>query len=315
MSGNKTPKVSLLMPVFNMEKYVSGTLDTVISQTWSDFEVVVKDGGSKDGTVRILNEYAERDPRIKVISEPDEGPYDAILKAFKASRGEYVEVMAFSDGYFNKDWMRLCVETMDNDPEISLVWGIPFSYDEKNNSYTPHFIYSHFLEPSARGKNNSGNIILSFAKRVDLLHPLRTLKKLNSSSLGLVRRSLRAEEPPQKEAWFKYWLETGVIFPDGNMCMSRKAFAECMPPHEVGTKDPGDWMRFYFDFNSRGFLSYCLPVPANFARTTDGVSTVFERYNDERQADYYSRLLGLKGEIRKGKKIVFVDRQGKPIKK
>ena len=65
--------ISVIVPVYNVEPYVRKCLDSVINQTYRDLEILVIDDGSTDGSSRICDEYAERDKRIRVISQSNQG--------------------------------------------------------------------------------------------------------------------------------------------------------------------------------------------------------------------------------------------------
>ena len=82
------PMLSIITVVFNSERYIEKTLKSIFSQTFQDIELVIVDGGSKDGTLDIINLY--RDKIHCFISEPDKGIYDAMNKGIIASRGKYL---------------------------------------------------------------------------------------------------------------------------------------------------------------------------------------------------------------------------------
>ena len=67
------PKVSILMPACNVEKFLRECMDSVVNQTLEDIEIICIDDGSKDATGDILDEYAEKDSIIKVIHKPNSG--------------------------------------------------------------------------------------------------------------------------------------------------------------------------------------------------------------------------------------------------
>ncbi len=316
---DKKPRISIIMPSFNAERYIESTLDSILMQSFEDWEAIIMDGGSKDGTVEKVKKYMASDPRIKLYSEPDEGPYHAIHKAAAISSGEFICEMCFSDGYINKDWFKLCVEQMDKDLEISLVWGVPFDMTENNELLGPSYIYKRFLKKEIKSVSRSTSVIKTILKKIDLRHPssiIRFVRKINGANANSVFHMLQEEEPPQKEAWLSYWLRTGTIFPDLNMFMSRKVFFDCMAPYNIGTRESGDWMQFYFNFNSKGFLSYCLPIPANYGRVHKGqVSEVVRSYNDEKQDRYLKNIADFKSKLSSNPdKFVFMDRLGNPIK-
>lgn len=67
------PKISVIIPVYNVEAYLSECLDSVINQTFKDIEIICVNDGSTDNSLDILRTYAEKDPRIKVINQTNQG--------------------------------------------------------------------------------------------------------------------------------------------------------------------------------------------------------------------------------------------------
>lgn len=90
---NDTPLVSIIMTTFNSVSHIRGTLDSVLSQDYPSIEIVIADGGSTDGTLDVIREYAAQHPSIDWKSEPDRGIYDGMNKAILRSRGEILAVM------------------------------------------------------------------------------------------------------------------------------------------------------------------------------------------------------------------------------
>lgn len=84
------PKVSILIPVYNAEKYLRECLDSVLAQTFSDFEVICCNDGSTDSSLDILNEYAGRDSRIKVLSKKNEGSSATRNVCLAQASGEFL---------------------------------------------------------------------------------------------------------------------------------------------------------------------------------------------------------------------------------
>lgn len=81
---------SFVLPVYNAEGVVAATLDSVLAQTDRDFELIVVDDGSTDGTPDILRRYAERDPRIRIIAQANAGITRALIAGCAAARGRYI---------------------------------------------------------------------------------------------------------------------------------------------------------------------------------------------------------------------------------
>ena len=67
------PAISVIIPVYNVEKYLRECLDSVLSQTFSDFELILIDDGSPDSSGAICDEYAERDARVRVFHQANAG--------------------------------------------------------------------------------------------------------------------------------------------------------------------------------------------------------------------------------------------------
>lgn len=90
-------KVSLLVTVYNVEKSLPVTLASIEEQDYGEIETVIVDGGSADGTVELIRQFAERTAdrsgfSVRWVSEPDEGLYDAMNKAFRMSSGDIIAV-------------------------------------------------------------------------------------------------------------------------------------------------------------------------------------------------------------------------------
>lgn len=92
-------KVSVIIPVWNAEKYVRKCLDSLISQTLKDIEIICVNDGSTDHSLDILKEYAEKDPRVRIISQSNQGQSVARNNAMAVARGEFI---GFCD---NDDWV------------------------------------------------------------------------------------------------------------------------------------------------------------------------------------------------------------------
>ena len=88
-------KISVIIPVYNVEKYLSETIESVLRQTFTDFEVILIDDGSKDGTAFICDKYAKEDERIKVVHKENGGVSSARNIGIEKAIGEYI---TFIDG-------------------------------------------------------------------------------------------------------------------------------------------------------------------------------------------------------------------------
>lgn len=94
-------KISVIIPVFNVEKYLAECLNSVLSQTYKNLEVLLVDDGSSDGSGRICDEWARKDDRVVVIHKPNGGVASARNEGLKRARGAYI---GFVD---SDDWIEL----------------------------------------------------------------------------------------------------------------------------------------------------------------------------------------------------------------
>lgn len=94
-----TPKVSIIIATFNSEKTLRNALDSVLHQSYQDWECLIVDGASKDSTIEIVKEYVKKDSRFRYISEPDKGVYDAFNKGWKMAEGEWIMYLGSDDEY------------------------------------------------------------------------------------------------------------------------------------------------------------------------------------------------------------------------
>lgn len=83
-------KISVIIPVYNAEKYLAETLDSVLNQTFTDFEVIAVNDGSTDNSLNILNEYGNKDSRIKIFSNSNSGVSTARNTGIEKASGEYI---------------------------------------------------------------------------------------------------------------------------------------------------------------------------------------------------------------------------------
>jgi glycosyltransferase involved in cell wall biosynthesis len=91
--------VSIITVSMNSAKYLREAMQSVVFQDWADLEYIIVDGGSVDGTVEIIREFADGDPRIRWISEKDEGISDAFNKGLSMARGDLIGFLNSDDTY------------------------------------------------------------------------------------------------------------------------------------------------------------------------------------------------------------------------
>jgi glycosyltransferase involved in cell wall biosynthesis len=115
------PRLSIGLPVHNGEAYLSESLDALLAQSYQDFELIISDNASTDGTEEICRRYAAHDPRIRYLRQPANigaAPnHNAVLEA---ARGELFK-WASHDDLYDRDLLARCVEVLDTHPDVVLV--------------------------------------------------------------------------------------------------------------------------------------------------------------------------------------------------
>lgn len=110
-------RISVLIPVYNAAAYLARCLDSIIAQTYSDWEVIAVDDGSKDNSYQILQEYATKDQRIAVLTKKNEGPGLTRNFALELAQGDYI-VFVDSDDYIEPIYfeeLAKCVSENESD--------------------------------------------------------------------------------------------------------------------------------------------------------------------------------------------------------
>lgn len=117
-------KISIVTPTFNSAKTLRDTLESILRQTYQDYEVLLQDAGSRDGTVEIAREYQSRfGERLKIVSAPDRGLYDGFNKGVQRATGDVVGVLNSDDFYTTDKVLETIVATYAEHPEIDAVYA------------------------------------------------------------------------------------------------------------------------------------------------------------------------------------------------
>ena len=122
------PLISAILPVYNGEKFLRQSLDSIMNQTFKDFELVIVDDGSKDSSMKIIKSY--KDKRIRLLkNKKNLGSRAAINKAIKNSKGKYIAVCT-QDDVFHPKRFEIEYKYLEKHPEIFLVGSSAIYIDE-----------------------------------------------------------------------------------------------------------------------------------------------------------------------------------------
>lgn len=113
----KRKTFSIVTVVFNARDLIEKTMNTIFSQTFNDYEYIVIDGNSTDGTMSVIQKF--RDKIDIVISEPDNGIYDAMNKAISMASGKYINFMNCGDYFVDSNVLQVVSEKISSNPDVA----------------------------------------------------------------------------------------------------------------------------------------------------------------------------------------------------
>lgn len=139
------PKISVIMPVYNKEQYLEECLDSILRQTFEDIEVICIDDGSTDTSLLILNRYAKRDLRIKVLQQENQGAGVARNKGLSAATGEYVIFLDSDDFFEEKLLEKLCSQIEETNSDVVVCRSDRFTQKTNKSVACPWTIRKELL--------------------------------------------------------------------------------------------------------------------------------------------------------------------------
>lgn len=131
------PKISIIAPVYNMSKYLQQCLDSVLSQSLKDIEIICINDGSTDNSLEILNCYAKKDSRIIVMNKKNEGQGVARNEALKVAKGEYI-LFLDPDDWLEGDALEKMYTKITNDDGDILVFNVYKYCDFEKKDFIKH---------------------------------------------------------------------------------------------------------------------------------------------------------------------------------
>jgi len=189
-------KISIITVVYNNDKTIKSAIKSVLTQSYSNIEYVIIDGGSSDKTVNIIDEYKEQLGYF--ISEKDKGIYDAMNKGIKAATGDVIGILNSDDLYQDATVIESVMNQFIQNPTLDIVYGdlVYVNSDNvdkvvrnwKSNSYHNNFFDNGNVPPhpslfvNKRIYEEAGLFNLDFKLAADYEFMLRIFKKHNFKS-------------------------------------------------------------------------------------------------------------------------------------
>ncbi|WP_302428913.1 glycosyltransferase family 2 protein [uncultured Prevotella sp.] len=145
-------KISVITATWNSGKTIKDTLISVLNQSFTNIEHIIKDGGSKDDTLEICKNFeqkyytdGDKGRTINILSDKDKGIYDAMNQGIKAATGDVIGILNSDDFYTSDDVLARVAEEFANNPKLEAVYGdIHFVKDENLKKCTRYFSSRYF---------------------------------------------------------------------------------------------------------------------------------------------------------------------------
>jgi glycosyltransferase involved in cell wall biosynthesis len=193
------PKVSVVMPVYNQAAHLGEALDSILGQTFEDFEIVCIDDGSTDGTSTVLATYEHRDTRLVVHRQPNSGVVAALNRGCRLARSRYIARMD-ADDIALPDRLERQVNFLDSHPEVAVVGGaVTFMRADGTPGYT------------ASCPVDDAGIKATLARSSPLFHSAVVMRKAALAAVGWYRPIARHAED------YDLWLRMADRFEMANL--------------------------------------------------------------------------------------------------
>lgn len=220
MRGYMEELISIVIPVYKVEEYVNRCIDSILNQTYTNYELILVDDGSPDRSGEICDQYADRDQRIKVIHQKNQGPSAARNKGIDLAKGKYL-MFVDADDYITPDCLQ-CMRNTADEFEADFVasdfmaikeFGIPTEIDADGEAkvLTPEQAIETMLLADQFDVSPWAKLY-----RAELFHGIRYPEGKIFEDLGttykLIARSKRPVYLPKK--LYYYFLRQGSIMHD-----------------------------------------------------------------------------------------------------
>lgn len=207
ISNVRMPALSVIIPSYNYESYLREAIDSVLQQSWKDFELIIVDDGSTDGSLAVARSFAEQDPRVTVLRHPDgnnHGLAASLRLGAAASRGEYIAFLEADDV-----WLPTCLEqrmrvaagtkagVVFNDIEAVCMEGANSAWFD---SYVPRIMGKHSWRVTKANKGSCGPYEMRGAFLIENQIPTLSCAMIQRSIL--LACDLDSPVPQWVDRWF-----------------------------------------------------------------------------------------------------------------
>jgi len=157
------PLVSVVIPVFNIEAHLEQCLDSVVGQTLKDIEIICVDDGSTDSSPQILERYAQRDSRVRIITQANAGPGAARNTGLAKATGTYL-IFLDSDDWFEPDFLeRMVKRAEETDADVTICRAVEFDTQTGQELSSEWMLKSQYLPGETFSPHEIADHIFQFA--------------------------------------------------------------------------------------------------------------------------------------------------------
>lgn len=238
-------KVSIIIPVYNTEEYLKDCLESVINQTLDNIEIICVNDGSSDNSLRILEEYALKDKRIKLISQKNCGLSKSRNVGIELAQGEYIYYLD-SDDYIKLDCMQKLYEIAHKDNLDVLLFEGEVLYNsiyEDNKMYKNQFNFNYNRKNNYKGVFEGKELLIRLINNKDYFQPVW---------LQLAKREFIIEN---KLRFYEGILHEDVLYTLSVMmqarqaaCIKYSAYVRRVRPFSIMTNTHTTFLEFYSSF-------------------------------------------------------------------
>lgn len=176
----RRPAVTVGLMVYNEEKYLAGAIESVLRQDFSDYEIVIADNASEDGTGEIARDYAQKDPRIRYVRHPENmGALNNFNYLVRAARGRFF-VLAGGHDFWSPNYLSVLTEALDRNRAAVLAHAPTVWVDNSGAAIDRH---SGFIDTS--GQDLNGRFNLAMWNNQNAMYGLFRLEALRKTRLQL----------------------------------------------------------------------------------------------------------------------------------
>lgn len=193
------PLISVIVPVFNGEKFLRACLNSLLSQTLADFELIIVNDGSTDGTGEILKEFSLRDERLKIIATDHRGAGEARNRGLEEIRGKYVSILDADDIYDPRMLLTLYASAEAGNLDITVCRSEKISDDNESSREKMNWTIAAHLLPESKVFSST-----DASAHIFQLFNGWTWDKLFSSEFITSRRLKFQDIPFSNDAFFTY---------------------------------------------------------------------------------------------------------------